>query len=261
MKNILRLVGFCSIITFMHCKNEPSEAVHTPQLSRFVAANSDPEAIMIADAAIEACGGTEAWNAVKGLKWNFFGRRWLLWDKENQHVRIDNTQNDTKLLLDLKTMKGRVYKDGKEWTEPDTVQKYTNMAYKQWINDMYWLVAPLKIKDEGVRLRYLGEDTTQTGIASDVIELKFDSVGVTPQNMYKLWVGKNSKLVAQWAYYSDATDSVPSMITPFDNYLRYGNVFISGDRGGKRQLTGIKVFEELPKEWFENFDALDFEHL
>lgn len=55
----------------MHCKNEPSEAVHTPQLSRFVAANSDPEAIMIADAAIEACGGTEAWNAVKGLKWNF----------------------------------------------------------------------------------------------------------------------------------------------------------------------------------------------
>ncbi|MGB3529651.1 MAG: hypothetical protein WBB35_09860, partial [Saprospiraceae bacterium] len=94
-----------------------------------------------------------------------------------------------------------------------------------------------------------------------VIELKFDSVGVTPQNMYKLWVGKNSKLVAQWAYYSDATDSVPSMITPFDNYLRYGNVFISGDRGGKRQLTGIKVFEELPKEWFENFDALDFEHL
>ena len=100
-------------------------------------------------------------------------------DKKTEEGKMDEKTTETKM------------EDKEKMEMPDSatmMKKYTNMAYKQWINDMYWLVAPLKIKDEGVRLRYLGEDTTQTGIASDVIELKFDSVGVTPQNMYKLWV-------------------------------------------------------------------------
>ena len=117
------------------------------------------------------------------------------------------------------------------------------------------------MKDGGVRLKYVKEDTTQTGIQADVIEMQFDSVGVTPQNKYHLWIGKNSGLLAQWAYFPKVADTVASIINPWDGYVKYGGVFLSSDRGTNRQFTGIKVYTDVPKLVFQNFDPIDFEKM
>jgi len=259
------IIPFCSIILLMllsFCKSDPDMNVaQSGNLKIFDSTGSDPEAIWVADDAIAASGGVQAWNETRIIKWNFFGRRWLLWDKEHGKVRIENVANDTKMILDINTKTGKVFKDGKEWTDPDTLTRYLEMAYRTWINDSYWLAMPFKMKDPGVHLRYLREDTTLTGISCDVLGITFDSVGVTPQNKYEVWVGKNSSLVAQWAYFPNASDSLPSIVSLWDGYVKYGNIFLSGDRGEKRQMTGIKVYESLPAAIFENFDPIDFSTL
>ncbi len=261
MKSILTFFLFLAFGLGYQCKNEVNEPMTQANLMAFDPEGSDPEAIRVADDVIDASGGAQAWDSLKVLKFNFFGRRWLLWDKEHEKVRIENVSNDTKLILDLKTRTGKVYKDGKEWTEQDTLNKYLESAYKMWVNDVYWLVAPFKFKDGGVHLKYLKEDTTALGIESDVIELTFDSVGVTPENKYHIWVGKNSSLVAQWAYYKNKTDSTAMFVNPWDGYVRYGNLFISSDRGSGRQFSGIKSLTSLPENTFKNFDPIDFERL
>jgi len=253
---------FLLLISLAYCKPDlGSNASAAGDLMVFDTNGSDPEAIWVADDAIAASGGAQAWANTKIIKWNYFGRRWLLWDKEHGKVRIEYTANDTKLLLDVHTKKGKVFKNGQEWTDPDTLAKYLEIAYRTWINDSYWLAMPFKMKDPGVHLRYLREDTTLKGISSDVLSMTFDSVGVTPRNKYEVWVGKNSSLVAQWAHYPNANDSLPTIVNPWDGYVKYGEIFLSGDRGEKRQFTGIKVYESLPGSFFENFDPIDFSRL
>ncbi len=260
MKPILYLILFNIAFLWIQCKNESTQNL-TSNANNFNADLSDPEAIRVAEDVIEASGGAQAWDSLNVLKFNFFDRRWLLWDKAHEKVRIEQVSNDTKTILDLKTRTGKVFKDGKEWTDQDTLNKYLEAAYKTWINDVYWLAAPFKFMDGGVILKYLKEDTTAKGISSDVIELTFDSVGVTPQNKYHVWVGKNSSLVSQWAFYRNQTDSLPLFTCPWDSYVRYGNIFLSSDRGTDRQFSGIKVLKKAPENAFINFEALDFEHL
>ncbi len=261
MKSFVFYLLVLSGLLIISCKQDAPDETTDHPIPVFDPGKSDPEAIRVADDLITACGGMNNWDSINVIKYNFFGRRWHLWDKKNQMVRIENTGNDTKLILNIKTRNAKVFKDGKEWTDADTLKKYSEAAYKQWINDSYWLMMPFKVKDGGVRLKYIKEDTTQTGIMADVIELQFDSVGVTPQNKYHLWVGKNSNLIAQWAYFPKVTDTVASIINPWDNYLKYGGVFLSSDRGTNRQFTGIKVFPSVPKSVFENFDPIDFEKM
>jgi hypothetical protein len=249
------------ILLISFCKSDREPETASSVSAVFDPTGSDPEAIWVAEDAIAASGGAEAWANTPIIKWNFFGRRWLLWDKANGKVRIENVANDTRMILDLHTKNGKLFKDGKEWTDPDTLKKYMEIAFRTWTNDSYWLAMPFKMKDPGVSLHYLREDTTLSGIGCDVISLTFDSVGVTPNNKYEVWVGKNSSLVAQWAYYPNATDSVPSILCPWDGYVKYGDIFLSGDRGEKRQLTGIKVYETLPASLFENFEPVDFSTL
>ena len=37
-------------------------------------------------------------------------------------------------------------------------------------------------------LKYIGQDTTQAGVPSEVLQLTFQNVGNTPDNMYQVWV-------------------------------------------------------------------------
>lgn len=226
----------------------------------FDPSQSHPQAIAIADEVIAASGGLSAWDSIHNLAWDFFGRRRLIWDKANHRARITalDSLHSYDIIVDLDTKKGLVKLRGEPQTNVDTLEKYLDRGYKMWINDSYWLVMPFKLKDPGVKLRYLGEDSTQANIFSDVIELTFDSVGVTPQNRYAVWVGKKTRLVVQWAYFADSRDTVPAIINPWHQYNKYGGVYLASDRGTRGQLTNIKVYDQLPESVFASLDPVDF---
>lgn len=233
-----------------------SKKSQNPAAPGFDAAGSDARAVQIADEVMAAMGGRKAWDNTHLISWNFFGARQLIWDKWTGNVRVDNLKNDQTVLLNVNNDKGRVFRNGAEVIEPDSVAKYVKQAKAAWINDSYWLVMPFKLKDSGLTIKHIGEEDTQDGKPADVLQLTFKGVGVTPDNKYKVWVDKASHLVWQWAYYPKFTDEKPGFTLPWTDYTKHGNILLSGERG-QRDLTDIRVFTGLPGEVFSNFARPD----
>ncbi len=227
-----------------------------PPAEGFDLVASDPAAIKLADQVMQAMGGRKAWDKTHIIAWTFFGNRHLIWDKWTGNVRVDNLKNDQTVILNVNNDQGKVFRNGKEETNADSVSKYVKAAKGAWINDSYWLVMPFKLKDSGVTLKYLGEEPTQDNKAAEVIQLTFKGVGNTPDNKYKVWVDKTSHLVSQWAYYAKFTDEKPGFTLPWTDYIKHGEILLSGKRG-PRELTDIRVFTGLPGEVFNTFNRPD----
>ncbi len=228
-----------------------------PPMPGFNVKDSDVKATEIADAVMAAQGGRQNWDATHFVAWNFFGNRKLIWDKYSGNVRIEYLKNDMKILVNINDLKGKVFKDGAEITQPDSLAKYLEEGRKAWINDSYWLVMPFKMKDSGLTLKYVGENTTAKGAKADVVQLTFVGVGVTPNNKYKVWVDKQTHLVSQWAHYKDAAQPEPNFITSWEDYQPYGKIKLSALRGPERRITDIYVFDKLPETVFTSFDPVD----
>lgn len=218
-----------------------------PAAPGFRAADSDPRAIAIADEVMEAMGGREAWDDTRCIAWNFFGRRRHVWDKATgDYLLVDGPKV---VRMNLDTMKGRVWIDG----QPSTTAVADELARAKsiWINDSYWLVMPYKLKDAGVALGYKGEDRLADGRAADVIVLTFEQVGDTPQNKYEVWVSRDRKLVERWAYFENAGDAEPKLVTEWGDWARYGSILLSSKRTDERRITDIAVHDEPPRELVE----------
>ncbi len=249
------VLAMAALALFQMCQPETQEQGNPP-MAGFNQAGSDKKATELADAVMAAQGGRQNWDKTRYITWNFFDSRKLLWDKATGNVRIEYLKEDMKVLLNVNSGEGQVYRNGTELTQPDSVAKYVTQGKEAWINDSYWLVMPFKLKDSGVTLKYQGEDTTEAGKAADVLQLTFENVGVTPENRYKIFVDKESNLVSQWAYFQQANDSVPAFVMPWQDYQTYGHIKLSGDRG-KAKLTDIKVLDEVPEKAFTSFEPVN----
>jgi hypothetical protein len=119
-----------------------------------------------------------------------------------------------------------------------------------WINDSYWLVMPFKLKDTGVTLKYLGEDTLMTGDRCNLLQLTFEKVGDTPQNKYHVYVDLSDNLVKQWAYFSNSTQDSANFVRPWDNYKQYGKILLSADRSDSSGPRNVSVAQTLDPKLF-----------
>lgn len=256
--NTLFSLIFLLILSSCGTDKNTEQATSSPQVQQaanpaaegFRASDSDKKAISIADEVMQAMGGRSTWDNTAHIHWTFFGNRHLLWDKLNQQVRIEIPKSNMVIVTDLRQEGiGKVWANGQEMTEADSVAKYVKQGKSIWINDAYWLVMPFKLKDSGVALNYTREDTTQAGANADVLTLTFQGVGDTPQNKYEVWVDKTSKLVTQWAYFQDASQTEPKLVTPWDDYQEIGGLMLSGDRK-MAKLTNIQIPSSLPENAF-----------
>lgn len=225
-------------------------AYNNPPAEGFDQEGSDLLATLLADKTMLAMGGREAWDNTRYLSWNFFGRRTHVWDKQTGDVRIESPGDELTILMNIHTKEGKVQKMGQEVT--DSLDYYLQKGYGYWVNDAYWLVMPFKLKDSGVTLKYLEEGTTKAGTAADIVRLSFTDVGLTPQNFYDVWIDTDTKLVTQWAYYSDSTQQEPAIVSPWLDYKKYGNILLSANRG-RSQLSDIAVSDQMPEETFTRF--------
>ncbi len=226
---------------------------------------SDPQAIALAEITMKAMGGRKAWDETRYIAWNFFGSRRNIWDKHTGNVRIEFTDRDSGepavLLMNINTLKGRAWRKGDEIADVEALTKMLKSGQGAWINDGYWLVMPYKLKDPGVTLNYLGEKMMEDGRPAEVVQLTFTDVGNTPHNKYHVYIAKDTQLVEQWDYFSNAQDAEPRFKIPWRDWKRHGRIMLSGDRsepGGRaRKLTDIAVFDELPASIFTSPEPID----
>jgi hypothetical protein len=212
-------------------------APENPPAPGFDLAGSDPHAVALADEVMRALGGRAAWDDVRVLRFNFFGRRRHVWDKWTGDVRVE--EGDRVVLMNVDTGRGRAFEKGVEVADAAALAAALDRAKKQWVNDTYWLVMPFKLKDTGVTLRYGGQAELAAGRVADVLVLTFAGVGFTPQNKYEVLVDRDTKLVAEWRWFERATDPTPKLVTPWAGWRDCDGILLAGDRGPGRELTEI----------------------
>ncbi|HEX6224062.1 MAG TPA: hypothetical protein VFZ52_06610 [Chryseolinea sp.] len=247
------IVGLVMIISVNACNvlNEGT-AFENPAADGFDLANSDPAAVELADSIMVAMGGWENWNDTRFISWKSADVRKLVWDKKRSRVRIESFSDSVTYLLDLESTTGKVFIKGKELTADDSVRVMLETAKTLWSKDAYWLVMPFKLKDAGVTLKYLGEDTLKTGGRCNVLQINYNQ-GDLPGTRYHVYVDLADNLVKQWAHYSNPSQDSATFVLPWDNYKRYGNILLSADRsegGGPKDVSvtksvNEKIFTEL----------------
>lgn len=219
-----------------------------------MAPQSDPKAIEIARATLEAMGGEEAWNNTRYISWKFMGSRLHVWDKWSGNHRIEQQTQDGDTLVSLFNINSgnaRIFLNGVEITDPEELAQRQNRAIGAWINDTYWMFMPYKLLDPGVTLKHLGERPMQDGRNADVVQLTFEDVGNTPDNKYEVFVAQDTGLVEQWTHWSNAADTDPRFTLPWADWQQFGNIMLATDHGRDRDWS-IHVYDSLPETVFTN---------
>jgi hypothetical protein len=257
MKSKTLFLLIATFFSLQYCAQPATDADYgNPAAEGFNAEESDEQAIAIADEVMEAMGGRAAWDATRYIQWTFFGRRTLLWDKQTGDVRIEVPADSTIYLFNIFDKTGKVLLNGTDISATDSLDQYLEQGESIWINDAYWLVMPYKLKDSGVTLKYMGQDTMQGGAPADVLQLTFQEVGRTPDNKYLVYVDKEDRLVKQWQFFGNYQDPEPRFTTPWEDYQQHGAIMLSGDRG-RSKLTDIAVLESVPEGAFTDLAPIE----
>lgn len=140
------------------------------------------------------------------------------------------------VIMNTNTRKGRAWLDGAEVAEP---KELLELGYRRFINDTYWLLMPLKMRDPGVKLEPAGE-RIECGRTYDVVKLSFEQgVGLTPGDQYWAWVNRDTGLVDFWDMLLQNETEQSRVI--FHDYRRFGDLVLSTLREFSGRPTRIRL--------------------
>jgi hypothetical protein len=214
---------------------------------------------------VQASGGLDAWQALPRLRFDFASvrdtaetfRARHLWERTTGRYRIEYPVGEDSTLValfdaaqfDPDAPSGTAYLNG-ALLDSIAARERLREAYEQFVNDTYWLLAPLKLFDPGVR-RTLAPDSARAGV--DVLHLSFENVGLTPGDRYWLSADRTGRLV-HWSYVLESGrpgsyvwGDVVSLPTP-RGPLRLATRKHAGPRA---ILTPVFPAEDLPADVFE----------
>ena len=230
---------------------------------------STPRASTAADSlalrVVDASGGMEAWDALPALAfdWAFVRdsvevvRVHHVWDKAGDRSRIEWPGGDDSVFVavlvpstfDPDAPDGRVALNGVDLDGADRLERLVE-GHRRFINDGYWLLAPLKVMDPGVR-----RDHNGTGRE---LALSFDGVGLTPGDRYWLDLEPVSGSMTGWRYQLEGDTAVSrwEWIDPIDLPTTRGPLRLATmkvrDGGGAVILTEPVAIETLDETLFED---------
>lgn len=129
------------------------------------------------------------------------------WDRWEGLARVEAPTQDGGVYVAIfptaEPTAGQVWVNGVEM-EGDEARALLEGANRAHINDAYWLVMPFKWTDPGVNVRYLGEQRHEPSDQMwEVVELSFDAVGLTPQNMYHAWIHPETGRMERWEHFAN----------------------------------------------------------
>ncbi len=181
----------------------------------------DANAQQLAHDLWKASGG-ENWAKVKGLRFTF------IVEQDGQQLASAEHSWDIAAGTDQVKWKG---KDVTVTLAAPGQDEDGKAAYARWVNDSYWLLAPLKVLDPGVSLAYEGPKESG-GAPCETLRLTFAQVGLTPGDQYLLYIDPQTKLVRAWDYIPDPETT---MHGTWENYQTFGGLQLATEHnfGGK----------------------------
>ena len=215
---ILCVLALALLSAVVGCQPPASTPLAADSLAAVASVDASPPAPVVLPAletyadsvamrAYEAAGGPAAFQALPYLSFNFSvmtnrerGRVIRhFWNRRTGDYRLEMPGPGATpyvVLFNVNTRQGQAYWKG---VELDAVEGpiQLNEAYRRYINDTYWLLAPFKLFDPGVTRTYVPDSSDAS---YDVIRLSFDNVGLTPGDQYWLYVDKETGRLARWTY-------------------------------------------------------------
>lgn len=241
-------------------------------VTTFDPTKSDQKAIAIVDKVVEAMGGA-AWDRARFIKFTFVVKRGELrqnirthyWDRYAQRSRMEGPSKDGKpvvAIADHRTKEGQATLDGQLLFDKDA-RKYVDIAYRNLINDSYWLFMQFKLRDPGVRLRYEGEKKAGP-VTYDMILVSFDDgVGITSKDRYWLYVNRGTSMIETWSYVLEGQGANASPAA----WQWVDWTTVSGMKLALRKtqpegeaeilLEDVRVFDSLPETAFTSTAPVD----
>ena len=173
-----------------------------------VMAQPDPVADSLAMKLFDTAGGAETWARVPYLKFDYthtIGQtpaRTIrhLWNRQSNEYRMElpgPMQEPYVVLLDLDTRQGTAYWNGAELEAKESAM-YVEDAYRRFVHDTFWLLAPLKLFDPGVERSYLPDSSDES---TEVLHVRFTLPGYAPAEEYWLFVDKESGMITKGFYW------------------------------------------------------------
>ncbi len=182
-----------------------------------------------------------------------------LWDRANGRYRVEwpaDAPNDSTYVGIFRSWPddGIVYRAG-QVVESIGDQSAVAVAERRSINDLYWLLAPLKVFDDGVTRRLEPDSASSSHIA---LHLSFEQVGLTPGDQYWLFADRGTGLVDRWTFLLQNSESPRSfrwvdyraLQTPAGR-LRLAERKVPLHSGGSILTNQISVIESIEDDWFE----------
>lgn len=218
-----------------------------------------PTADATAQRAIDVLAGP-AWNDARYFAFTFNVEREgqivasykQQWDRFTGDYAVSgkNREGDeVRVVMNVNTKQGRAWKNGQPVADPAELLTF---GYRRFINDTYWLLMGFKSFDPGVTRTYEGEKTNACGAVHDVVRFSFQNVGLTPGDVYWMWVNRRTGLVDEWHMKLEGAkpEEAPSVVL-FQDYRRIGGLLISTTRQiqGKNQfvrLDDVVVSKDAP---------------
>jgi hypothetical protein len=252
-----------------------------PQSSSSSAADItlETQADSVAMRLYEAHGGPAAWPAAPYLRFDFGfeqdGQTRVaakhLWNRQtgdyrlewgpspdSQYVAIFNVNAFGEAASESAPAAGQVYLNG---APVDSAAHATRMqqAHQRFVNDTYWLLAPLKVFDPGVNRSYLADSSDAQ---HDVIQLSFGEVGITPGDRYWLYVNTETGRLDRWAFNLESMpDDAPARAFDWTDYQSFetpgGTVHLAARKpsvGGSGALVfpTLDIPSEVPAAMFSS---------
>lgn len=114
-------------------------------------------------------------------------------------------------------------------------------AYARWVNDSYWLLAPLKIRDRGVKVEAMGPKELN-GASLQTLQLSFEeNVGLTPTDRYVFYIDPETKLPRAWDYIPQTGEGLQAT---WEKYENFGGLKLATEhnfKGKTIKLVDVKV--------------------
>lgn len=191
---MIRLLSLALVLALVGCQSPGQPRLET-------AADS------LAFQVTEGAGGLEAWDALPALAfdWAFVRdsaeliRVHHLWDKANDRSRVEWPGGQDSVFVavfspstfDPEAPEGQAALNGTPLAGADLSERLVE-GHRRFINDGYWLLAPLKTLDPGVR--------REVDVNGRDLALSFENVGLTPGDRYWIELDPVIGSMTGWRY-------------------------------------------------------------
>lgn len=211
---------------------------------------ADEKADQLARELIAALGGESAWEKARQFRFDFVvereGKRAAefrhLWDRYTGDYRLlgtDKSGAPYAVYFNVNTRDGVAFVNGKA-VEGEEKKKLLETAYGRFINDSYWLLAPWKVLDPGVQRAYDGEKTGPEGAVCDVLRLSFENVGLTPKDVYWMWITRDGRRMVQWQYVLGGAQEEP-VTALWKDWRTIGGIALSLEKSMQRGGAPVRI--------------------